>query len=125
MVSIKGVSAVISTILILMITLGIAAVASSYLFGWFRSRTVIVLTITEAECTVGGINTWVRNDGTETASDIDVEIAGTTDTCTISVLAAGNTTNCTTLAGSPGVGYHTVSASTTGSRASGSVYCPV
>ena len=122
----KGVSAVIATILVLMITLGIAGVAASYMFGWIGSRTTVVLAITDAECTSNGVDVWVRNDGTQDTTGVTVDIVGTAASCQPNggSIEAGKTESCTAGSSSPGIGYHTVRATTTGARASGSVYCP-
>lgn len=81
----------------------------------------VVLSITDAECASNGVTVWVRNDGTMSSGSIAVSIG--TATCTISSLAVGAEDNCKIGTASPGAGYHTVRASTTGAIATGSVYC--
>lgn len=119
----KGVSAVIATILMLMITIALAGMAYMYISGVFTARTAVILSITDAECASNGVTVWVRNDGTTTSGTITVTNGTTAVDCTISGLAAGGEGSCKIGAESMGPGYHTVRVSTTGASARGSVYC--
>jgi flagellin-like protein len=62
----KGVSAVIATILMLMITIAMAGVAYMYISGIFTAKTGTIVEIDESatSCTGGSITVWVRNSGT-------------------------------------------------------------
>lgn len=122
----KGVSTVIATILMLMITIGLAGVAASYIFGWFAGETAVVLSIEDSECTVTGVTVWVRNEGTETSGDVAINFDTTTMSCSVTALAGGQLGNCTDNTLTYAVGYHTIRASTPGaSPARTRVYCPV
>jgi len=117
----KGVSAVIATILMLMITIALAGMAYMYISGVFTARTAVVLAITDSECTTSDITVWVRNDGTVASGTITVDVDGYS--CTINSLTAGTESSCTTTGRPSGAGYYTVRVSTTGASARGTVYC--
>jgi len=93
----KGVSTVIATILMLMITIGLAGVAASYIFGWFKVETAVALTIDEdmTECAGTTITVWVRNDGTQSIGLNTITIGGTDSTgsamTSTTCAGAGNT----------------------------------
>ena len=118
----KGVSAVIATILMLMITIALAGMAYMYISGVFTARTAVVLAITDAECNSTHYTVWVRNDGTTTSGTITIDVEG--NTATMSGLSAGTSNNAAvTRPAGDAAGYHTVRVSTTGASARGSVYC--
>ena len=126
----KGVSAVIAIILMLMITIALAGMAYTYMSGVFTAKTAVVLTITDAECKSTGVRVWVRNDGTVSSGAVTVTVttsAGGTITCTIAApgLAPGAESSCPAGSASPGQGYRTITATAGSARARGSVYCPV
>jgi flagellin-like protein len=117
----KGISAVIAVLLLLVITLGLVGLAYGYISGVFTAKTAVVLSIEDAECTVSDITVWVTNDGTTTSGSVDVNVTDD-GSCSITSIAGGGTESCSTGAGA-GAGYHTVKARTSGSTASGQVYC--
>jgi flagellin-like protein len=130
----KGVSTVIATILMLMITIGLAGLAASYFFGIVDTTTDVVLVLEEAECDDFGVTVWVRNDGTDNSGLIDWyvdnEPAGN-----ITSLGSGNTETATNVTwgnlthlGATGpidisLGYHNIRISSSRSTARGQVFC--
>jgi len=64
----KGVSAVIATILLLMITIGLAGTAYVYMSGMVGARTSKTISVLDASCTSDIITLVISNDGTD---DID------------------------------------------------------
>lgn len=124
----KGISSIIATILILVITLGIAGVVWGFMSGFFTARTAVQLIITDAECTASeGITAWVTNDGSQEATGVTVELSSNpASNCAPNggTIDSAATESCTLSGGSPGTGYHQIRASGSGSRSSGSVYCP-
>jgi len=122
----KGVSTVIATILMLMITIGLAGVAASYIFGWFAGETAIVLSVEDSECNANEVTVWIRNEGTETSGDVTISFDNIDMTCSVSGLAGGALGSCTDNTLTYTVGYHTIRASTPGATpARTRVYCPV
>jgi flagellin-like protein len=64
----KGVSAVIATILMLMITVAMAGMAYMYIQGMFKTGTQAI-SLLDAYCITGGNATFhIRNDGTDNLS---------------------------------------------------------
>jgi len=124
----KGISTVVATILMLMITIALAGTAYMYINGVFTSKTGIVLSIASADCSMsGGTYTalvLVRNDGTLTASSVTVTATNFNETITSINSGAGFTfpiRNITTVT----AGYIKVTASATGvSSATGNMFCP-
>jgi flagellin-like protein len=127
----KGVSAVIATILMLMITIALAGTAYMYITGVFQSRTAVVLAISDSDCDDTEITVWVRNDGSQQATGVNVAIDGTDVTCgatgDIDVPAGGEGTCVVTRtaggSGNGASGYHSIRANAGGVSARGSVYC--
>lgn len=68
----KGVSAIIATILMLIITIGLAGTAYMYISGVLTTRTAVTLSVSDAVCsgTAAGdtIDVVTVNDGTNTAT---------------------------------------------------------
>ena len=64
----KGISAIIATIILLMITIALAGTAYIYMSGMIRGKTSKTISVLDASCTGGTITLIVSNDGTE---DID------------------------------------------------------
>jgi flagellin-like protein len=123
----KGISSIIATILVLVITVGIAGVAWGFMSGFFTSRTAVQILITDAECSAsGGITAWVTNDGSQDATGVTVDLVGTANSCAPNggTIASAATESCVIPGGSPGAGYHQIRASGSGSSSRGSVYCP-
>jgi flagellin-like protein len=125
----KGVSAVIATILMLMITIALAGTAYMYISGVFTRQTSVVLAISDSECNTTYIKAFVRNDGTATSGAINLYVDGSPVVCaaTISSIAAGSEASCELARASGGIGgaagYHSLRAETTGTSARGSAYC--
>jgi flagellin-like protein len=118
----KGISTVVATLLMLIITIALAGLAYSYISGVFTARTAVILTVSDTVCNSTHITTWVRNDGTTTCDTVSVNAAG--DACSISNLASGAVSSCSaSRSASTGAGYKTIRVSGCGSTGSGSVYC--
>jgi len=131
----KGISAVIATILMLMITIALAGVAYMYISGIFTQSTgvVIQLDATATSCSGKVITTYVRNTGT-IATTLDlIALSGTNSAgvpiasqpCALSgaLVAGGGAVPCTQLlTGTQGT--NTIVASGPTNTARGTVYCP-
>jgi flagellin-like protein len=69
----KGISTIIATILMLMITIALAGTAYMYINGVFSSRTAVVLSIDSSTiCNATNIIAAVKNDGTSISGVITV-----------------------------------------------------
>jgi flagellin-like protein len=141
----KGVSAVIATILMLMITIALAGTAYLYITGIFTAKTAVALSIdgTASTCTANAINIVVKNDGTQVATlssmtltnpagtplDLTKTKVGGGDCLNIlsplpSVLiSAGSFSNVTCFDRPAGAGLYAVVITTGVTSASGSIYC--
>jgi flagellin-like protein len=131
--SMRGISTVVATLLMLIITIALAGLAYSYISGIFTARTAVVLAIDKADCNpaTNVITVTLRNDGTSPINLNAITLSGTkadgsamtSVTCgTSGTLAAGSTATCpNTLTGSDGT--NTIKASGGGSTATGTVYC--
>jgi flagellin-like protein len=127
----KGVSAVIATILMLMITIALAGTAYMYISGVFTARTGVVLSISDSLCNTTYIKAFVRNDGTATSGAVNLYVDGIPVVCAVPVISsidAGTEASCQLPrdgggTGSGTVGYHNLRAETTGASARGNVYC--
>jgi FlaG/FlaF family flagellin (archaellin) len=127
----KGVSDIIAMLLMLIMTIGLASLAYSYISGVFTSKTAVVLSLdaSGSSCTPnnGPITVFIRNDGTQTSGAVTVTVtppSGTVPTCTsISSLTAGAVGSSSCTGRTAGAGYYQVRASTTGSSTTGSAYC--
>ena len=129
----KGVSAVIATILMLMITIAIAGMAYMYISGMFTSKTGVVIEIDETATSCNGttITVYVKNTGTIATNTGKVTLSGTkadgsamtSKTCGDDALpAGGGAVKCdNTLTGSAGTNTIIVSGPTNTAR--GTVYC--
>jgi len=126
----KGISDVIAMLLMLVVTIGLVGLAYSYISGVFTARTSVVLNIDSSATTCVNSTTvyvYVRNDGTQASGSVSVTLyspSGATISCTpiATGIPAGDIKN-TTCTKSAGAGYYRIVASTTGSSASGMVYC--
>lgn len=108
----KGVSTIIATLLMLIITIALAGLAYSYISGLFASRTGKVIDIDTGAtfCSGTTITVYVKNEGTIdfNANAVNIQKQGqTAKTCTsasATVIAGGSTVACTnTLAATDGV----------------------
>jgi flagellin-like protein len=121
----KGISPIIATILMLMITIALAGTAYMYISGVFTGRTAVVLSVSSADCNSTHVNVYVKNDGTLNSSAVTVSVDGSgTGTCNIPLIVSGGVGNCAATRPASFAGYHTVRATpTTGSPATGTTYC--
>jgi flagellin-like protein len=124
----KGVSAVIATILMLVITIALAGLAYSFMSGILTARTAVILSIDAGatQCSGNTITVYVKNEGTASASV--TAYAATAPggpaniTCGTQTIASGASVGFTcTKTG--GAGYYPLRATSTGATTSGSVYC--
>ncbi len=128
----KGISAVIATILMLMITIALTGTAYLYITGVFGSRTSTVIAFDAAsKCNSDSFTVYVRNDGTDAAKNINFDITypdgkTVTSVCTLSQVNAGSTSSatCPRLGKGATTGTYTVAAYGGSSRAVGNIYCP-
>jgi flagellin-like protein len=127
----KGVSAVIATILMLMITIALSGTAYLYISGFFGSKTGVVLSLDpSSRCTSSAFTVVLRNDGTSVASNIQIDIKlpdSTTLTadCNVTFITAGgtNSTTCPISGPSATNGFYGVRAYGGGATATGNIYC--
>jgi len=126
----KAISDIIAILLMLIITIGLAGLAYSYISGVFTSRTAVTLSVDAAGCSCNTthVTVAVRNDGTTKSGQVTVAItdpSGKSASGTISAIDPGTEqfVVITRPSGSTGAMYYSVRATTTGSTATGSVYC--
>jgi len=136
----KGVSAVIATILMLMITIAMAGLAYGFISGAFTQKTGVVIEIDETGTSCSGtiITVYVRNTGTMAADCADVTLSGTTSAGASMTMTGGGTCGpatdklnagagakkCATTTGTGTPGTNTVVASGPSNTVSATVYCP-
>ena len=131
----KGVSAVIATILMLMITIAMAGLAYGFISGAFTSKTGVVIEIdaSSTTCTGTTITVYVRNTGTLPTTANLISNSGTNSqggtiaaaTCGVvgtNLYAGGGAVACATLTGTAGT--NTIVSSGPSNSVSGTVYCP-
>jgi flagellin-like protein len=131
----KGISAVIATILMLMITIALAGVAYMYISGIFTAKTGVVIEFdaTATSCSGTDITAYLRNTGTIATTLNLITVSGTTSAggpITGGACAASGSLNpgagslpCSvTLTGTSGT--NTLIASGPTNTARGTVYCP-
>jgi flagellin-like protein len=132
----KGISAVIATILMLMITIALASVAYGYISGIFTQQTgvVIQLDATATSCSGTDITVYIRNTGTIAVTLEKIMISGTDSeggtlggggACgldSVTLAAGGGSVACTTLTGAT-QGTNTILASGPTNTARGTKYC--
>jgi flagellin-like protein len=132
----KGISAVIATILMLLITIALAGVAYLYIQGTVTQKTGIVLAIDESATTCVGtdIQLYVKNIGTLPYDANKITVSGTNSnggliagiTCypasnaTSTMAAGGASVRCVSLTGTAGTNTIVASGATT---VRGTVYC--
>ncbi len=127
----KGISAVVATLLMLIITIGLAGLAYSYISGVFTARTAVILSVDAASyCNQTNIVAYVRNDGTSPSQQVSVIAFNSTGvqigSCSISSINSGDLGSCAIArqSGSPPDTIRVV-ASTRGASTQGTVYCAV
>jgi len=132
----KGVSAIIATILMLIITIGLAGTAYVYISGIMTARTAITLSVQAVTCTGSGagdsFTVVLLNDGTTdvAAGSISMTVNGGDPgaQCNEGALALNAHTSgqITCTDGAPldiAAGTNTFTITAGGSYATGSVYC--
>ncbi len=100
----KGVSAIIATILLLMITIGLAGMAYVFMSGMMTGRTSKTITVLDASCTSDIITIVISNDGTLdiTSDDIKIFVNNEENTAFSIGTIVPHTTNVTTVTGTSG-----------------------
>ncbi len=127
----KGISTVIATLLMLVITIALAGFAYTYLSGTVQSRTSVVLDFVESTCNGDPIFVTVRNDGQTQSGAITVsgtQPDGSTSAgpdCTIGSVNPGTQGSCSINRGAGATaGTYRVRASASGAApVSGVVFC--
>ncbi|MBI4009629.1 MAG: hypothetical protein HY361_00340 [Candidatus Aenigmarchaeota archaeon] len=125
----KGVSTVIATLLMLVITIALVGFAYTYITGTTTARTGVVLGLIKSSCVGDSITVGVRNEGTAPSGDITVSATqpdGTTaaGSCTIASVNPGLSGECTANRAIGGTGTNSLSVSAAGAApASGTVFC--
>lgn len=133
----KGISAVIATILMLMITIALAGLAYMYISGIFTQQTgvIIQLDATATSCSGTTITPYIRNTGTIAVTLDKIMISGTNSTgdslsgggvCgadTQTLAAGGGAIACTIPLQAATQGTNTIIASGPTNTARGTVYC--
>lgn len=136
----KGVSAVIATILMLMITIALAGLAYLYISGIFTAKTGVVIELDESatSCSVTSISVFVRNTGTivttadkvtlsgtnSTGSPITFANSGVCDAATVQLAAGGSSRQCTLATATGSRGTNTIVVYGPANTVRGTVYCP-
>ena len=130
----KGISAVIATILMLMITIAMAGVAYMYISGIFTAKTgtLVEIDTTATSCTGTTITVYVRNTGTIAFNKNLISLSGTSSsggtltggTCTAGTLNAGaGSVACGVSLTAATLGNNRIVVSGPSNTATGSVYC--
>lgn len=118
----KGISTVIATILMLMITIALAGTAYLYISGTFTQQTAVVIELQDAICAGDPIAVTVMNAGTAQSGVVTVAAtapdgtsAGTS--CTIAALNAGTSGSCSIdrTAAKP-IGTYSITVTVSGAR---------
>jgi len=127
----KAISDIIAILLMLIITIGLAGLAYSYISGIFSSRTGVQLSLSNYECKADSIYFEVRNDGTTASSVVTITVLNSTGgnalsgSCSIASVPAMsvNSTSCSRVQGQPAGGYQ-VRLTTPGAPSfSTTIYC--
>jgi len=98
----KGISTVIATLLMLIITIALAGFAYTYISGVLTVRTAVVLTPQEITCLGEFLQVTVRNDGTSKSGLVSVDITdpsgAVSKTCSIASIDPGTSGQITVAA---------------------------
>lgn len=70
----KGISAIVATLLLLLITMGLATVAYFYISGVITGRTSKVISVLDASCSGGTITFVISNDGSVDITDAEIRV---------------------------------------------------
>lgn len=131
----KGISAIIATILMLLITVALAGTAYLFITGTLNGYTSVVLSLngqlSNCQSNGGPLTVYVKNGGQNVAGTIQISITypnGTayTNVCSIAGIPAGgsNSTSCPRgLGGNSGSGSYLVTVTGGDSSANGPIFC--
>ncbi|MEM5801915.1 MAG: hypothetical protein QXQ18_00820 [Candidatus Aenigmatarchaeota archaeon] len=110
----KGISAVVATLLLLIITIGLTSIVAGYLFGYIGIRTAKSIDVIDAGCTSSSYFFSVKNFDTaasiNSATEITLRVDGTVTsfTCTPATIPPTSTANCNTATGGTPGTFHTL-----------------
>jgi FlaG/FlaF family flagellin (archaellin) len=126
----KGVSTILATLLMIIITVALGGVIYAYLSGAIESEQAVVLNVDNIECAGNTITLEVRNQGTSpsgaiTASVRDPSGATIAATCNpaISTINAGGTATCTITKTGPAGNYRVTLSAASGKSIRPTVFC--
>ncbi len=127
----KGISTIIAVMLMVVLTIGLGMAAWSFMSGWLRGKTAVILTITDQDCETGGaIRIWVRNDGTKTSDTLTFTVlskpaadTGAVNCAPNAGIAPGQEVTITCTRADPEPGMYRIRISTTGAHATAEVMC--
>ena len=95
----KGISAVIAIILMLVITIALAGSAYMFISGIFTARTGKAISIVDAYCVDGTATITIRNDGTQNIAAGEITFSSINEACdtdpTGPAITAGSTATAT------------------------------
>jgi len=74
MVNQKGISTIIATLVLLLVTLGIISTAAMWLMGYFGGITKYAIEVTATDCSPSGAKIYVKNIGTETITNAVLKV---------------------------------------------------
>jgi flagellin-like protein len=126
----KGISTVVATVLMLMITIALIAVAWGFISGVIGGATGVVLDITYTSCPGDAITVEVRNTGRSTSGTVTITAyrpdGPSAGSCTVSGLLPGGAAQSCSIdrpAGAPIGNYRLVVTSPGARTVEGSVLC--
>jgi FlaG/FlaF family flagellin (archaellin) len=124
----KAVSTVVATLLMLIITIGLAGIAYSYISGVLTTQTAVVLELVDSICDGTSITTTVRNSGTTTSGAVTVSATNpagaSAGSCSIASIQPGLTGSCS-FAKTGTAGTYRLLVSASGAKPQrGTVFCP-
>jgi flagellin-like protein len=83
----KGISAIIATLLMLIITIGLAGLAYSYISGVFTTKTEMI-SLVDSFCSNKEAHFVVRNEGTTTIKSNQLSVVNTGGNCKLDQMKA-------------------------------------
>jgi len=124
----KGVSDIIATILMLIITIGLAGTAYVYISGVMTGRTAKTISLLDASCSGGDITVVLSNDGTTdiTTTDLHIWVDGVdaSGDCDEEQAVVAHTTAVIICSAAYGTGGHEVLVTSPTNSGRITAYCP-
>ncbi len=110
----KGISVIIATIILVVITIGLVSTAYLYIMGLIKGRTATNIELVYSYCnSTGHMSVIVKNIGTSniTTTDIDFIVDGSSKSCSntgewTGDIGSGDAKSCVISLGSGATGYH-------------------